>query len=261
METASHVTAVTLSDLEVYRFTLELVNLAPTVGGCFAEARYNLFDGPVAGATLDILSNDQVFYANDSNELLDVDTLELFEPDRVRLRTRDDRSFELSLAWGVERIEDHDGNSLVFQDDAIVHSNGKTLSIERDATGRITRITDPNDHQIVYGYDARGDLVSVTDQVGNTTRFTYDDDHRVLEVEDPLGNRAVRNDYDAHGRLVRVTDALGGAIELTHDLDNRRQVIRNRLGDVRVVEYDGRGNVVREIDERGSETLRTFDGR
>ena len=223
LETASHETVVTLSDLEVYRFSLELVSLAPTAGGCFAVARYSLFDGPVAGATLEILSSDEVFYANGSAELIDVSTLELFEPDRVRLTTRDDRSFDLSLARGVERIEDHNGNHLVFQDGSIVHSSGKTLTVDRDTAGRITRITDPNGHQIAYGYDPQGDLVSVTDQVGSTTRFTYDDDHRILEIEDPQGNRAVRNDYDADGRWVRTTDALGGAIEFTHDLGNRRQ--------------------------------------
>ncbi len=251
LETASHVTVITLSDLEVYRFTPEPVGLRITEGGCFAEARYNLFDGPVAGATLEILSGNEVFYAHGSDELIDVDTLETFEPERVRLRTRNGRSFELSLAHGVERIEDHDGNSLVFQDDSIVHSSGKTLNIERDAAGRIVRITDPNDHQIVYTYDPRGDLVSVTDQVGSTTRFTYDEDHRILEIEDPVGNRAVRNDYDADGRLVRMTDALGKTIELTHDLGNRRQVIRNNDHTVEI-EYDHLNRRTRIVYDDGS---------
>ncbi len=112
-----------------------------------------------------------------------------------------------------------------------------------------------------YAYDAAGDLVSFTDRAGATTRFSYDDDHRLLDIEDPRGVKPIRNEYDAEGRLVRHIDAFGKVIELGHDLDNRREVITNRLGASRMLEYDSRGNVVRETDELGKVTTRVFDGR
>ncbi len=57
LELAPHLTTVRLSDQEIYRFRPRLSGLAPTVGGCFATAGYEFVDGPLPGATLEILGN------------------------------------------------------------------------------------------------------------------------------------------------------------------------------------------------------------
>ena len=261
LETESHLTVVRLSDQEVYRFALRLADGVPTQGGCFADARFDFVDGPLPGTTLEIQGQSQVFYENGSDRVVDVDTLKLFEPEDVRLTTRDGRIFELDLTEGVTLVEDLNGNRLSITSAGITHSSGKGIAFDRDVEGRMVGITDPLDRSLSYSYDTAGDLVSFTDRVSAVTRFTYDADHRLIDIEDPRGVKPLRNEYDAEGRLVRHIDAFGKVIELGHDPENRREVVTNRLGQSRVLEYDARGNVIRETDEAGHVTVRTYDGR
>lgn len=260
-ESLGHVTTIRLSDREIYRFKLSLSNGSPILGGCLARARFNFVDGPVPGATLDILGNIQVVYPNGGNEVLDEISQEIYEPQAVRLTTRDGRVFDLTLQQGVTRLEDTNGNELSITSGGITHSSGRTVAFERDGQGRITRITDPEGEDLVYEYDAAGDLVKVTDRAEQATRFTYNVAHLLLDIEDARGIKPVRNEYDANGRLLRNIDAFDKVIEYTHDLANRQEVITDRLGHTRVLEYDSRGNVVREVDANGKETRRTYDAR
>jgi len=250
-----------LSDQEIYRFALRLTDGAATQGGCFATALFDTLDGPLPGATLEILGNTHVFWANASNEVIDPDTFELYEPEDVRLTTRDGRVFDLNLAAGVTRITDPNGNQIDITISGIRHSSGREITFNRDFEGRIASITDPLGRAMAYRYDLNDDLESFSDRAGSVTRFTYDDDHLLIDIEDPLGVEPIRNEYDAEGRLVRHIDAFGRAIELSHDLENSREIITNRLGASRILEYDSRGNVTRETAELGKVTLRTFDDR
>jgi len=263
LETRSHLTVIRLSESEVYRFALRVVDGAPSIGGgCFATARFDYVDGPIPGATLTILGNDRVFQETESSDrVLDVDNFDTFEPQGVRLSTRDGRVFDLDLDFGVTRVEDPNGNQLEIREEGIFHSAGKAVEFERDAEARITKITDPAGHEIAYDYDAAGDLVRTIDPEANATTFAYDADHRLVDIIDARDVRAVRSEYDADGRLVKVTDALGNDLRLEHDLDGRREVVTNRLGFARVLEYDVRGNVVRETDELGKITTRTYDAK
>ncbi|MCP3936634.1 MAG: RHS repeat-associated core domain-containing protein, partial [Actinomycetia bacterium] len=261
VETRSHLTVVRLSDQEVYRFAMRLADGQVTGGGCFGTARFEFVDGPMVGATLGIVGNNSVFFANDSDRVVDADTLEVYEPEDVRLTTRDGRIFDLDLVEGVTRLEDLNGNRLTITPAGITHSSGKAITFERDAEGRIERIVDPRGNDLLYGYDAAGDLRTVTNQAEHVTRFEYDDAHRIVDIFDSREVRAVRTDYDADGRLVSVTDALGNPIELHHDLEANQEIVTNRLGLVKVLTYDSRGNVIEEIDEAGKRTLRTYDAK
>jgi len=260
-ETKSHLTTIRLSDQEVYRFALRLVDGAPTTGGCFARAEFEYVDGPLSGTTLEILGSDEVFYANGSDVAVTPDSQEPFVPEGVKLTTRDGRIFELDLAEGVTRVEDLNGNRIDITPAGVTHSSGVGIDFERDGEGRIVKITDPEGRALIYEHDDQGDLVTVTDRDGSATRFTYHDDHLLDEILDPLGARAIKSEFDEDGRLLRTIDADGRAVELEHDLASRREIIRNRLGFVRIFEYDERGNVIRETDELGNVTLRTFDAQ
>lgn len=260
-ETRGHQTTIRLSDREIYRFKLSLFQGVPTQGGCFARAHFDFVDGPILGATLDILGSDQVLYQNGANEVVDPGSLEIYEPRRVRLTTRDGRTFDLDLFQGVTRVEDLNGNALSITPEGITHTSGRSVIFERDGEGRITRITDPEGEGMVYTYDAAGDLVEVRDREDHSTTFTYDSRHLLLDIEDARGIKAVRNEYDASGRVVKHIDASGKAIEYDHQVDARTEMVTDRLSQTRVLEYDHRGNVVRELDTSRAETLRTFDAK
>jgi len=156
-------------------------------------------------------------------------------------------------------VVDRNGNSLTFTHDGILHSAGKSLIFDRDAEDRITVITDPNGEQIRYRYDAEGDLVGVTDQVGNETTFEYGPNHLLVAIRDPLGRVGIRNEYDDTGRLIAHVDAEGNRIEYQHFLDTRQEVVRDRLGNLTVYEYDARGDVVAMTDVLGGRTEYAYD--
>ena len=70
-ETQTHYTTVRLSDREYYRFRPRLVNLATSLGSCYADVTYEFVDGQSTGATLEILSNTAVVYVNGSDQVID----------------------------------------------------------------------------------------------------------------------------------------------------------------------------------------------
>ena len=85
---------------------------------------------------------------------------------------------------------------------------GASLSVPfvRDAQGRITRITDPLGNQYEYGYDASGNLASVTyPGVATPAQYTYDPTHLYTGGTDPRGNALPSTTYYPDGKLQSVT--------------------------------------------------------
>lgn len=260
-ETETHLTAIRISDQEQYLFRPRVVDLAPSLGGCFGRIVYDFVDGATLGASLTLPGNDEVFWENSGNRLIDIDTLEVFEPEDVRLTTRDGRIFDLDLELGVTRLEAPNGRSITIAPTGITHSSGTSVDFVRDAEGRITSIVDPDGGELTYGYDAAGDLVSSTDPVGGQTTYTYGPNHYLEDLFNPLGVRTVRTEYDDDGRMVRMIDSDGRPVVFEHDLTGRQEIIRDRLGFFQLLEYDDRGNIVREVDELGAVRLNAYDSR
>ncbi len=192
-------------------------------------------------------------------ELLDDISNQVYNPERFRYTAANGTVVVISRADGVESISDPNGNTLTFGPGGITHSAGKSVVFGRDEDDRITSITDPNGHTQTYTYDPNGDLATHTDAESNTTRYFYNRSHGLIRIEDPLGNRAVRNEYDEDGRLVAQIDAQGNRVEFTHDIGSRSEVITNQLGDLTVHEYDEDGNVTATTDAIGARWEYEYD--
>jgi RHS repeat-associated protein len=259
VELRGHTASVRLSDQEYFRFRPVLYDMGPTPGGCFAKVGFAEVSGFTPGAKLEIVGNKDVFFVNDSNELVDLVTLELFDVGRVRLETRDGRKFEVDKADGIQLIRDSNDNQLTITSGEITHSGGLSVALTRDGQGRITKITDVLGNDLVYDYDGASDLVTFKDREGAQTRFAYTS-HYLDSIVDPLGRPAIRNEYGEDGRLIQNLDAFGNEIKFEHNLAANQELVTNRLGKSRLLEYDDRGNVTREVDELGKATVRTFDG-
>jgi RHS repeat-associated protein len=115
-----------------------------------------------------------------------------------------------------------------------------------------------------YGYDARGNVTSVTDDAGNTSSFTYDALGRKLSAQTP-DTGLWRYEYDDAGAEVARTDALGQRTERTYDLLGRelRQTTRAGTPAAETVEkrydearagYYNVGLLTTMIDAQGQET-------
>ncbi|NEP10260.1 MAG: DUF4114 domain-containing protein [Symploca sp. SIO2C1] len=165
------------------------------------------------------------------------------------------------LTGDVNTVTDRNNNTLTFTDAGISSSTGQEITFERNATGQITAVIDPEGNRVTYEYDALGDLVAVTDREGNVTHFDYHDErpHYLEEIIDPLGRTGVRSEYDEQGRLVNLFDADGNLVELIHDPDNSIETVKDQFGNTTIYEYDERGNVLTEIDALGGITSRTYD--
>ena len=113
---------------------------------------------------------------------------------------------------------------------------GSTLGIvfQRDAEGRITRITDPQGRSLVYAYDANGDLAVRHRPRGaarRASRYLEDPAHHLETIQDPLGRTPIRNEYD-HERAPDAhtsTRSARGSSTSTTSL-GRQEIVKDRDG-------------------------------
>ncbi|MGB7323492.1 MAG: putative Ig domain-containing protein, partial [Rubripirellula sp.] len=127
---------------------------------------------------------------------------------------------------------------------------GQTLS----QTGPSGTIDDPKPYEIVYTYDAVGNVETISDprDAELLTSYQYDAVGRRISEEDAMGNLA-HYAYDEIGNLVAYTDPRGarGEDEFTtvyeFDLLNRPTGVRQPGGGMVCQVFDAVGNVVVEV--------------
>ncbi|SDY36060.1 YD repeat-containing protein [Lysobacter sp. yr284] len=143
-----------------------------------------------------------------------------------------------------------------------------------------------DDRSATRSFDALGRLIREREGDGATTTYSYDGAGRLLQVagDDGAGNRRVaRSFYDAAGRVVGELDAEGYLVEYRYDLAGRRiartayataaaqaQRASGTLAQVRPAAdaandqttrwfFDGRGNLVGQLDAEGYLTESLYD--
>jgi RHS repeat-associated protein len=174
-----------------------------------------------------------------------------FNPTEYYLTTKDRLRYLISETEGLKEIRDPNFNTLSFTAGSIVHSSGQSVSIQRDAAQRITRIVVPGGDDIEYLYDASGNLIRVTNTLQQHTHYTYDSANRLLTIRDANNTLVLTNVYDANGRLQKQIDALGHEIQLGIDTVNNRETIIDRRGNTSVYQYDTSGNLTQVTDALG----------
>lgn len=240
-ETTSHFSEIRFRANEFYRFAVIVQAGGYFSGGCVGNVAFTQVGG-VPGATLEVIGNDQVYWQDGSAELLDFNTFALYQPNNVRLTLQDGRVYHLTLNGGITHLGDVYGNSVTIGRNAITHSSGVAITMQRDASGRITAIQDPSGATLTYLYDGAGDLVQLIDRAENTTTYHYDD-HLLTTIDDPLGHTPLRNVYDEQGRLIGQYDADGNFVEITTNLAENTMEMTDPHGIPTRYEYDERGNV------------------
>ena len=261
-ETKPHIVTVTLQDGSVYKFqptvSPQCQQFAPLQTVTIGFQPLPGTNASLSIGFLDILLTPVL----GSLQLIDLDTFAPADPDAYTFSLPDGRSMQLNGQPAVlQSLTDANANKITIGPNGLTHSAGKSVLFQRDAFGRITRITDPAGNTLNYGYDVRGDLASFADQESNSTTYTYNNTHGLLQILDPRGIQPVRNEYDDSGRLVRNIDAFGNVINYTHNTGSRQEVITDRLGNVTLHEYDTAGNIVQTTDALGGVTIRTYDAR
>lgn len=129
-------------------------------------------------------------------------------------------------------VTDSDGTSQQqwnYSDDTTTYSdeNGSSWARTLDGLGRLVKVVEPGTLSTTYGYDAFGNLTSVT-QNGNTSvndtarkrSFSYDSLSRLYSSTNPEAG-TVGYTYDAHNNLLSKTDARSITTKYTYDALNR----------------------------------------
>ncbi|MFZ6778501.1 transglutaminase domain-containing protein [Undibacterium sp. Ji83W] len=182
-----------------------------------------------------------------------------WNPKYYKLTTEDNYEYYLTDGIGITKIKDPNGNVLTYSDSGVTHSNGTAATFTRDASHRITAVTDPAGKQIRYVYNATGDLISVTDRNGAVSKMTYDANHSLISYTDPNGKLAARFEYDQSGRLIARYDANGKAVQMQHDVDNNQQTVTDRRGNKTTYTYDSNGNITKVVNALNQVTTYTYD--
>jgi RHS repeat-associated protein len=134
---------------------------------------------------------------------------------------------------------------------------GDTITYTYDQMGRLKTEQDPVQaaagKDIAYGYDAAGNLVSVTDANGHTTSYGYNARNELLSVTDALNN-VKSYTYDAEGNITASIDPLGHATSYTYDANNNETSDTDQLGRITTFNYDNDNEVTSAIDPQGNTT-------
>jgi RHS repeat-associated protein len=154
---------------------------------------------------------------------------------------RQNQIYEFSATGALVRAEDRNGQGVDLTYDSgdrpVEVSNGRGGTITFVWTGgRIASAVDHTGRTVSYGYDAVGDLTTVTLPDGSTQSYAYDTDHRVVTMTAPDGGQTT-NVYDTSHRVVSQTDPLGR--ELTFAYGTDQTTVTDPMGVDTVYAYDG----------------------
>ena len=161
----------------------------------------------------------------------------------------------------LAKIVDHEGFETLIENcccQTIITdcTSGKKMYLEKDGSGKITRVYDDAGRQTVLTYN--GDLLtSICDVNGNTITYTYDSEGRIKTGTDSKGTRYFENTYDEYGRVCEQKDGIAGSAKSVFTYDGLKRITTNRNGKQSIREYDCDGKLIKYIDENGN--CKTFE--
>jgi YD repeat-containing protein len=190
-----------------------------------------------------------------TNEIWDP---QITDPQFVSRRLQRDRSGRLLASrtvTGAETSFGYNTNSLLPNTVALPIAGRPPITIQRDAYGRPTRISDPgniNAQDVTATYDSDTTLLQqVTDEVGNATQLYYDENQNLTGVQTALGaqNVNVNFGYTPSGALSSIQNPLGITV-VTMNRDNLDRVtnVVDATGVSINYQYDSLGRLWKLID-------------
>ncbi len=238
--------------------------------------------GSGCGATLEILVPDGVTWDCQASGLQ-------FNPTQYIYTDPNGTSYTISAAGNLQSIVDRSGNGLAITASGITSTSGLSVPFVRDAQNRITQITDPQGNIYSYGYDANGNLVTVTypttpgaatcpgAPASNTSQYSYypDTAHPNYPAHFYAGGTDGRCNplpvtayYDSatdggnsslDGRLLSTTDALNNTTSYAYNLATTTTTITYPDNSSATMVYDSYGDLLTSTDPLGNTTTNLYD--
>ena len=90
--------------------------------------------------------------------------------------------------------------------ESVTDAAGNTTAIQYDGTGRVTRVTNPDESFARYWYDVAGLTVTHRDELGNIFLHSYDrSGNRLTTVDSASGDNITSAQYDFRGNVYKET--------------------------------------------------------
>ncbi|MEA4824761.1 MAG: hypothetical protein VB111_11735 [Clostridiaceae bacterium] len=123
-----------------------------------------------------------------------------FDKAMYQIRTKDAGGKETRIQYTIDGGLNRYGEMSSYTD-----RNGNTTHYERDASGNITRLINPDASTKEYTYDSKSNLLSVKDELGNFIFYVYDvSGVNLLKTAQPLNGTDVYSS-DANQNLFAIT--------------------------------------------------------
>jgi len=168
---------------------------------------------------------------------------------------------------------DADGSSTAFaynsagQLRSITDADGVTTRFSYDSGyGRLIRVSDSEENDITYGYDAKGNRVDMkySDSAGSRTfskKWSYEQPHvpGKLWKEINPDTTFTEYDYDSAGNIISMIDPAGNRTDYEYDCLNRLTAIIQPGNVATSYAYNKQGKLLGVIDAEGHQTDYEYD--
>jgi RHS repeat-associated protein len=124
--------------------------------------------------------------------------------------------------------------------------------------GLVTEQTDADGNSTAFGFDATGDLVSVTNPAGETTRIGHDAAGNRTEIIAPSGD-VTQYAYDAAGRVTAITDPAGGVTSYRYSAAGLPLETTDPTGAATINTYTAAGLLASVTDPLGRSVGYSYD--
>ncbi len=220
----------------------EYFDLTPAQGSTFFTGLTSAQFTARPGSTSKLAAVDSdLFWVNGNLNGGSFGTGGAYDPTAFVLTDKYGTRYTLEVGAGLMKVEDKLGNVTTFGRNGITSSNGPSVTFTRNTDDAITRVTGPDGKSVQYGYDANGDLVSVTNQLGKVTTLSYLTGHYLDRVIGPDSAVTARFEYQ-DGRVVAVVDGDDNRTEISSDIAGRQETVTDPGGKrttVRTYNSDG----------------------
>ncbi|BBO87540.1 RHS repeat-associated core domain-containing protein [Desulfosarcina ovata] len=183
----------------------------------------------------------------------------------VLLDTGEKNYYREDLDGTLTRLTEYGANYELIKSGSdtytIGFSNGTWYDIRSD--GKIEKITDKNQNEMVFEYNSVGCLSRITNASGNYIDFTIGANGKIANISDNFG-RTIAYAYDENGNLVSVTDPMGHATQYVYNNKNYLvQIIDARGNTVEAISYDNNQppRVTSLVEKGETYTITYFDDR
>jgi RHS repeat-associated protein len=165
----------------------------------------------------------------------------------------DSGSNTLLLGNGTQRNGYELGNLLVVNNQALFTSeDGSEIYAFSLTTGKHVQTLRPMTGALIYqfGYDAAGNLITITDASGNVTTIQRDASEHPTAIVAPFGQKTTLS-VDANGFLSQVTDPLGNSVKFSTTSAGLFTSRTDANGNVFNYTYDANGKLSMDADPLG----------